>query len=66
MPIAWRSARRPKSMIGPLRQRTLTTRTAIADPVVRARAAHVVSENQRVREFAAALAAGDLAGSRAI
>ncbi|HEX2038511.1 MAG TPA: hypothetical protein VHF47_02140, partial [Acidimicrobiales bacterium] len=34
--------------------------SAIADAVVRRRARHVVSENQRVREFADALAAGHL------
>jgi galactokinase len=33
----------------------------IADPLVRRRAAHVVSENARVRAFAASLGAGDLA-----
>jgi galactokinase len=32
----------------------------IADPVVRRRARHVVTENARVREFVAALSAGDL------
>jgi galactokinase len=31
----------------------------IVDPVVRARARHVVTENERVRQFAAALTAGD-------
>ena len=45
--------------IGPLRGATLDDTIAIDDPIVRARARHVVTENQRVRAFAAALAAGD-------
>jgi galactokinase len=45
--------------IGPLRLADPDTVARIADPLVRARARHVVSENDRVREFAAALAAGD-------
>ncbi|MEP7048367.1 MAG: galactokinase family protein [Ilumatobacteraceae bacterium] len=47
--------------IGPLRAAALHDTSAISDPVIRARAQHVVSENQRVREFAAALVGGDLA-----
>ncbi len=35
----------------------------IADEVVRRRARHVIGENARVRDFAAALAGGDLAGA---
>lgn len=46
--------------IGPLRAATLADVATIRDRVVRARAQHIVSENQRVREFAAALQAGDL------
>lgn len=46
--------------IGPLRLATVERAATIADPVVRARALHVVGENQRVRACAAALAAGDL------
>lgn len=49
-----------EELIGPLRVATLADTTAIADQVIRARAQHVVSENQRVHDFAAALAAGDL------
>ena len=45
--------------VGALRLADLDTVARIADPVVRARARHVVSENERVREFAVALAAGD-------
>ncbi len=46
--------------IGPLRLADARAAASIADPVVRARAAHVVSENQRVRDTVAALADGDL------
>lgn len=46
--------------IGPLRTATLDAARSIEDPVVRTRALHVVTENQRVRDFAAALAAHDL------
>ena len=49
--------------IGPLRHATLHDTLSIADPVIRARAQHVVSENERVREFAQLLAAGDLAAA---
>ena len=52
-----------ESLIGPLRTTDLSDTSAIADPVIRARAQHVVSENQRVREFAAALRTGDLAAA---
>ena len=45
--------------IGPLRLADLQSANHIVDPVVRARARHVVTENERVRQFAAALAAGD-------
>jgi galactokinase len=45
--------------IGPLRTATLDAVAAIGDPVVQRRARHVVTENARVREAAAALAAGD-------
>jgi galactokinase len=45
--------------VGPLRLADVQSANRIADPVVRARARHVVTENERVRQFAAALAAGD-------
>jgi galactokinase len=48
-----------EALIGPLRVATLAEADAIDDPTVRARARHVISENQRVRDFAAALADGD-------
>jgi galactokinase len=46
--------------IGPLRSATLHDVATIRDRVVRARARHVVSENERVRQFVAALRADDL------
>lgn len=52
--------------IGPLRHATAAQAASIDDPVVRARAMHVVNENQRVRDFAAALAAGDLRSAGAL
>ncbi|MEZ5273843.1 MAG: galactokinase family protein [Ilumatobacteraceae bacterium] len=50
-------------VIGPLRTATADAVSAIADPTVRRRALHVVQENQRVRDFAAALREHDLAGA---
>lgn len=45
--------------IGPLRTATIDDVAHITDPLVRRRARHVVNENQRVRDFAAALRGGD-------
>ena len=47
--------------IGPLRHATPHDAARIAAPVVRARASHVTSENQRVLDFADALRVGALA-----
>jgi galactokinase len=47
----------------PLRAATLTDTSALADPVLRRRARHVVSENTRVTTFADALRAGDALGA---
>jgi galactokinase len=47
--------------IGPLRHLTVADVARLDDAVLRARARHVVTENDRVRRFAAALRAGDLA-----
>jgi galactokinase len=52
-----------EQIIGPLRSAELAEVKAISDPVVRARAMHVIGENRRVREFAAALLVGDLANA---
>jgi galactokinase len=49
-----------EQQIGPLRSATLEDVGTIADPTLQARARHVVSENQRVRDSAAAFRAGDL------
>lgn len=46
--------------IGPLRLADVAAAAAVTDPTARRRALHVVGENQRVRDFAAALAVGDL------
>jgi galactokinase len=51
---------RAEAEIGPLRDATVDLAATVSDPVARLRALHVVSENQRVRDFAAALAADDL------
>lgn len=51
--------RRAETEIGPLRTAHLDDLDAIADPIVRARARHVVSENARVHRCAEALRAGD-------
>jgi galactokinase len=52
-----------EAVIGPVRNASLGDVEAIPDPVVRRRARHVVSENQRVHDFAAAIGAADLAGA---
>ncbi|MEI7618973.1 MAG: galactokinase [Actinomycetota bacterium] len=52
---------RAEQLIGPLRLATLADVAIIGDPIVQRRARHVVSENQRVRDFAVALRANDLA-----
>jgi len=48
-------------VIGPLRLASRGDLRRITDPVVEARARHVVGENERVRHVADALAAGDIA-----
>lgn len=48
-----------EAVIGPLRLATLAMVDSIEDPVVAQRAHHVISENQRVRDFAAAMRSGD-------
>ncbi len=47
-------------LVGPLRQATLADVDALADPVLRRRAHHVVTENERVLAFADALRAADI------
>ncbi len=49
--------------IGPLRTATFDDVARITDPVVRRRSRHVVSENQRVRDFAVALRRADWVGA---
>jgi len=50
-----------EAAIGPLSQAGLDAVASIADPLIRARGRHVVTENARVRAFVAALAEGALA-----
>jgi galactokinase len=52
--------------IGPLRDAALGDVDAIDDPTIRARARHVVSENARVDDFAAAITGGDLVTAGAL
>jgi galactokinase len=52
-----------EDLIGPLVQATPADVTRIVDPLLARRARHVVTENARVRRFAAALGAGDLAAA---
>jgi len=49
-----------EQIIGPLRHTTAAQARTITDPVVRARAVHVTSENRRVIDFADAITSGDL------
>ena len=46
-------------MIGPLREADISDVESIADPVVRRRARHIVSENHRVLDFVAAMRSRD-------
>lgn len=55
-----------EAVIGSLATARLDELASIDDPLVRRRARHVISENQRVRDFGAALAAGDLDGAGAL
>ena len=49
-----------EAAIGPLRSATTDMLAAVSDPIAQRRALHVVTENQRVRDFTTALVAGDL------
>ena len=53
-------------IIGRLRAATLDDVERISHPIVRARARHVITENERVGRFAAALVAGDLDAAGAL
>ena len=50
-------------VVGPLREATLDDLARLDDDLLRRRARHVVTENQRVLDFADALRAGDLEGA---
>lgn len=51
---------RASRIIGPLREAKLDRLDDITDPVVRRRARHVITENQRVLDFAHAMRIGDI------
>jgi galactokinase len=55
-----------EATIGPLRDATADDLAAVGDPLIRARARHVLSENLRVDDFAGAITASDLAGAGAL
>ncbi len=52
-----------EALIGPLRSASIHSIEEIEDPVVRRRARHVITENQRVRDFATAFRTCDLVGA---
>ena len=52
-----------EQLIGPLRLAAPSDVERIVDPTVRSRARHEITENQRVRDFAAAIRRGDLVAS---
>ena len=54
------STEEASAILGPLRQVTLEQVETLQDEVVRKRARHIVSENQRVLDFVAALERNDL------
>ena len=60
------TCRAAEAEIGPLRAATPEDAARIEDDTVRRRARHVITENARVDDFAAALAAGDRPGLRAL
>lgn len=54
------------ALVGPLRNAALADVDGIAEPVLRRRARHVVTENARVLAFVAAIATGDVAAAGAL
>lgn len=54
---------RAEAEIGPLRSASLDDVERIGDPIIRSRARHVVTENERVREFVDAMNRGDWVGA---
>lgn len=55
-----------EARIGPVRDASADDAARLSDPVLRARARHVVSENARVTAFAREIAAGDAAAAGAL
>jgi len=54
------ACRAAETVVGPLRVASVEDLSSLTDPVLLARARHVVSENDRVRQCVAALRAGDV------
>jgi len=54
------ACRAAEAVVGPLRVASIEDLSSLTDPVLLARARHVVSENDRVRQGVAAFRAGDL------
>jgi galactokinase len=54
---------RAAALLGPLRDASVTEAQSLPDPVLVRRARHVVTENHRVLDCAAAIERGDLAGA---
>jgi galactokinase len=54
------ACRAAEALVGPLRLAGPNDISSIGDPVLQARARHVVTENERVRQYVEALKAGDL------
>jgi len=61
-----RQCQAAEAHLGPLREASLAAVEQLDDPLLRRRAGHVVTENERVEAFARALAAGDFAGAGAL
>jgi galactokinase len=58
-----RDCERAAALVGHLADASVADVTRLRDPRLRRRARHVVTENQRVRDFAASLHAGDVAAA---
>jgi galactokinase len=58
-----RECQRAEAVVGNLADASLADLSSLTDRRLRRRARHVVSENYRVRDFAASLASGDLAAA---
>jgi galactokinase len=57
---------RAESIVGPLRDASISDLESIEDATIRGRARHVIDENARVDDFATAISGGDLAAAGAL